>query len=144
RGAGPFPASNCVASTLARARLARHLHLSVNDDRSGRFPRLASHASLSFPPTHPRGPAASPGCRPRLFPADLDIPPRFAYPFTFAERSARQGRRRRMIGSIARGVFAVVLGFLAALFFVVVLEGAWAVLYPFPEGADPYDIEVCK
>jgi hypothetical protein len=49
-----------------------------------------------------------------------------------------------MIGSITRGVVAVVLGFLVAAFFIVAVEGVCAVLYPFPDGVDPTDIEVCK
>ncbi len=49
-----------------------------------------------------------------------------------------------MIGSIVRGVVAVVLGFLAAAFFIMAVEGVWAVLDPFPDRADPADVEVCK
>ena len=49
-----------------------------------------------------------------------------------------------MFGSIARGVVALLLGLLAATLFIVAVEGVWAVLYPFPDGADPSDIEVCR
>ena len=49
-----------------------------------------------------------------------------------------------MLGSIARGVAAIFLGFLAAAVIIVAVEVVGAVLYPFPEGVDPTDIEVCR
>jgi hypothetical protein len=53
-------------------------------------------------------------------------------------------KEKRMIGSIARSLVALVLGFVAALCFIVAVEGVCAALYPFPEGVDPSDLEVCK
>ena len=49
-----------------------------------------------------------------------------------------------MIGSIARGVAAVVLGFLAAAFFIVATEGVSAYLYPPAEGCDLTNMEDCR
>ena len=49
-----------------------------------------------------------------------------------------------MIGSIVRSVGAVIAGLLAAMIFIIAVEGVWAVVYPFPPGVDPHDIDVCK
>ncbi len=49
-----------------------------------------------------------------------------------------------MIGSLVRGVVAVVVGFLVALFFIVAVEIVTLALYPFPDGVDPLDPEVCR
>ena len=49
-----------------------------------------------------------------------------------------------MVGSIVRSVGAVITGLVVSMFFVVGTEIMWAVVYPFPPGVDPHDIEVCK
>ena len=49
-----------------------------------------------------------------------------------------------MIGSIARSVSAVLVGFIPARIFIIGVEGVSEVLYPFPPGVDPSDMEACK
>ena len=49
-----------------------------------------------------------------------------------------------MVGSVIRSVAALVVSCIAALVLVIAVEGIGAVFHPFPPGADPNDIEVCK
>ena len=49
-----------------------------------------------------------------------------------------------MIGSIVRSVVAVIVGLMAAMFFIVGTEVVWAIVYPPAPGVDLHDIEACK
>jgi hypothetical protein len=49
-----------------------------------------------------------------------------------------------MIGSLVRSVGAVLVGLVAAMFFIVGVEGVSSIFHPFPPGVDPTDYEVCK
>jgi len=49
-----------------------------------------------------------------------------------------------MIGSIVRSVVAVVLGLIAAMFFIVGVEGVSSILHPFPPGFDPTSYDDMK
>lgn len=49
-----------------------------------------------------------------------------------------------MIGSIARSVGAVVVGFIPAMILIIGVEVISDRLYPFPPGVDPHDMEVCR
>ncbi|MBY0526247.1 MAG: hypothetical protein K2R98_22835 [Gemmataceae bacterium] len=49
-----------------------------------------------------------------------------------------------MIGSWARSVGAVLIGLVAAVFLIVVVEVASSIAHPFPADVDPSDYEACK
>ena len=49
-----------------------------------------------------------------------------------------------MIGSIVRNMGAFVAGIALALVFIVGTEWVWAMLFPFPPGVDPNDMQACK
>lgn len=49
-----------------------------------------------------------------------------------------------MIGSMVRSVGAVLIGLVAAMFFIVGVEVFSSIVHPFPPGVDPTDYEVCK
>jgi hypothetical protein len=49
-----------------------------------------------------------------------------------------------MISFVLRSVGAVIAGLIAAMFFIVGVEGMSSILHPFPPGVDPADLEACR
>lgn len=49
-----------------------------------------------------------------------------------------------MIGAMTCSAGSVIAGLIAALIFVIGVEGVSSILHPFPAGVDPTDLEACK